>query len=105
MFSAFEPLLKLLESEYPAIQELALSTLITCAQDGSNSFFIELQLQVTTKVEVVEWSNQFHRVYLMWVPITSCLLITGKACFFHQSLSFFRVNLLKYIFGNPFVWK
>lgn len=42
-FSAFEPLLKLLDSEYPTIQELALSTLITCAQDGNNIIiFVEL---------------------------------------------------------------
>ena len=48
---AFEPLLNLLESEYPAIQELALSTLITCAQDGKiNLSFIFKNLKSKRKV-------------------------------------------------------
>ena len=33
-FLGVEPLLKLLDSDYPVIQDLALSALITCSQDG-----------------------------------------------------------------------
>ena len=37
-----EPLLKLLDSDYPVIQDLALSALITCSQDGKLTVFSAL---------------------------------------------------------------